>query len=132
MLIDEPDKKRADARRVYSFFAMTSLGGMVFHRELGMHAFELAVFGLQVAKALHIRCLHATALGLPDIVRRVGNTQLTAHILDLAAALNLLQRGDNGLSVNLLLRIVGLLGAQCAGDLQLWLDLFHGRLTIVR
>ncbi|QNM61146.1 hypothetical protein XHV734_2366 [Xanthomonas hortorum pv. vitians] len=68
---------------------------MVFHRELGVHAFELVVLSLQVAKALHISCLHATVLGLPDIVRRIGNAQLTAYILDLAAALNLLQRGDN-------------------------------------
>ena len=77
---------------------------------LGVHGFELAVLGLQVTKALHISGLHAAVLGFPDVVGRIGNAQLATDILDLAAALDLLQRGDDlALSV-LLLRIVGLLG----------------------
>jgi len=72
--------------------------------------FELAVFYLQVAKALHISGLHAAVLGLPDVVSRLGNAQLATDILNLAAALDLLQSGDYLALGELAFRMVGLLG----------------------
>ncbi|AGH77360.1 hypothetical protein LN96_11885 [Xanthomonas citri pv. citri] len=110
MLLDEPGKKRPLVRRVHSFFNDDILQCMVFHRQLGVHAFELAVLRLQVAKALHISGLHAVVLGLPDVVSRLGNAQLVTDILDLATALDLLQRGDDLALGELALRIVCLLG----------------------
>ena len=84
---------------------------MVFHRKLGIHPFELAVLGFQIAKTLHVRSFHPAVLGLPNVVRRIGNIQLATDILDLAASLDLLHVATIWLSVNLLLRIVGLLGS---------------------
>ncbi|QHQ27400.1 hypothetical protein XaFJ1_GM000640 [Xanthomonas albilineans] len=54
---------------------------MVFHRKLGIYPLELAVFGFQVPKALHLSSLHAAVLGLPDVVRRLGNAQLIVGLL---------------------------------------------------
>ena len=68
---------------------------MILHRQFGVHPLELCVFGLNVAQPLHVRSFHAAVLGLPDVVSRIGNAKLTAHILDLPSSLNLLQRRND-------------------------------------
>lgn len=68
---------------------------VALHRQLGIHPLELGVFGFNVAELLYIRRFQAAVLGLPYVVSRIGNTQLTADVLDLSPGLNLLQRRDD-------------------------------------
>jgi len=68
---------------------------MVFHLQLGIHALELVVLGFQIAQPLHIGRLHAAVLGLPHVVRGIGNAQFAAHIFDLPTTLDLLQGRDD-------------------------------------
>ena len=67
--------------------------------------------------------------GFIVVVGRIRYAQLPAYVLDLATALDLFQRCDDLASVNLHLRIVGLLGASLPGDLQLCLDQDYGGST---
>lgn len=61
MLLDGLGKKRALVHRSCSFLTII-IQCMVFHRKLGIHAFWLAVFGLQVAKALQVSGFHTAGL----------------------------------------------------------------------
>lgn len=63
---------------------------MIIHRKLDVHLLELGVLGFNVAEPLHARSLHAAAPGIPDLVGRIRNAKLTAHILDPPSSLNLL------------------------------------------
>lgn len=68
---------------------------MILHRQFGIHPLELCVLGFNVAQPLHVRSFHAAVLGLSYVVSRIGNSQLTAEILDLRSSLNLLQRRND-------------------------------------
>ncbi|NIK42014.1 hypothetical protein [Xanthomonas arboricola] len=68
---------------------------IVLNRKVGINLFELAVLGLQVAKALYISDLHVAVLGLPGVLGRLENAQLVINTFDLVAAPNLFQRGDD-------------------------------------
>jgi len=63
-------------------------------RQVGVHAFELGVLVLQLAKLSQERDRHARELALPLVVRRLADAVLPARLADLRAHLDFLEDAD--------------------------------------
>ena len=64
---------------------------MVHQRQVGVHAFELGVLVLQLAKLRQVRGRHARELALPLVVRRLADAVLPARLADLGTHLHALE-----------------------------------------
>lgn len=64
-------------------------------RQVGVHAFELSVLVLQLAKLLKVPHRHARELALPFVVRRLADAVLPASFGILRAKLYLLEKTDH-------------------------------------
>ena len=63
-------------------------------RQVGVHAFELGILVLQLAKLGQVRDRHARELVLPLVVRRLTDAVLPARLADLGAHLDFLEDAD--------------------------------------
>ena len=63
-------------------------------RQVGVHAFELGVLILQLAKLRQVRDRHARELALPLVVRWLADAVLPARLADLGTQLDLLEEAD--------------------------------------
>src|SRR5690606_34844083 len=81
------------------FFCDQVLHRRVVQRQLGVHALEAAVLGLQFLDPLQVRGVHAAVLRLPLVVRRRADPGLPAQVLDRNPGITLLEdRDDLGLA----------------------------------
>src|SRR5512138_2052898 len=81
------------------FFCDQVLHRRVVQRQLGVHALEAAVLGLQLLDPLQVRGVHAAVFRLPLVVRRRANAGLPAQVLDRHPGITLLEdRDDLGLA----------------------------------
>src|SRR5690606_29325427 len=81
------------------FFCDQVLHRRVVQRQLGVHALEAAVLGLQLLDPLQVRGVHAAVLRLPLVVRRRADPGLPAQVLDRNPGITLLEdRDDLGLA----------------------------------
>ena len=62
---------------------------MVHERQVGVHALELGVLVLQLAKLCQVRDRHARELILPLVVRRLADAVLPARLTNLGAQFDL-------------------------------------------
>jgi hypothetical protein len=66
------------SRSALEFFCDEILHRRILERQVGIHALELGVFGLQLANPFQIRCFHAAILRLPLGVRGIRDAVLAA------------------------------------------------------